>query len=486
MSNTELIAFLLAGLGLAGMIWAFRTVRVQAAAHSEARARLEVASDRLSRVEAELVEAIGQRDEVDRLRQAETLRAGRSEAENESLEHRLDEIRDERHRLATLLDEGRSKIATLDRELAEAKLAAEKDAEAAGREIEKLKSLREEMTKEFRVMSAETLRVQGADMEKRHSEQLSALLTPFREQVRHFQSELQVRNEKTDEERVRLREQIEYLHKRSEDISREAVALTRALKGDSQQQGAWGEMILSKILEDSGLQSGIHYNLQASMTDDDGKTWRPDCTVNMPQERILVIDSKVSLVAYEEAVNAVEEDVRQAALARHVVSLRNHIKGLSAKGYQTLDAGTVDYVLMFIPIEGAFSDAMRASPALAREAIEARVGLITPTTLMLTLRTVDHIWTVDRRERNATDIANRAGQLYDKMHGVVEAIEDVGKAIEKAAEAHSTAISRMSRGRGNVIRQVEMLRDLGARAQKRIGMDYDTEDDPALFDDKAE
>ena len=230
--------------------------------------------------------------------------------------------------------------------------------------------------------------------------------------MHRFQTELQSRNKVLDEEGARLREQIEGLHRRSEQISREAVELTRALKGEKQRQGAWGEMILQRILEESGLQEGTHYALQSSFRDESGTLWRPDVVVRMPRGKVLVIDSKVSLNAYEQSVNAEEPAEREAALRRHVAAIRTHIGQLAAKGYQALDEGSVDYVLMFIPVEGAFSEALRVDPDLARHAMENRVGLATPTTLMLTLRTVDHIWTVERRESNAqapTRIGSKPG-----------------------------------------------------------------------------
>ena len=325
------------------------------------------------------------------------------------------------------------------------------------------------MTGQFRLMANETLRVQGADMQKTHGEQLNALLNPFREQVQHFQRELRDRNRILDEEGARLRDQIA-------NIGQEANALTRALKGDKQKQGAWGEMILERILEESGLERGIHYDIQSSWTDEDGRTWRPDVVVRMPQKKLLVVDSKVSLIAYEQAVNAEDDATRTAALKRHVDAIRAHVTGLSAKGYDQLDEGAVDYVLMFIPIEGAFSEALRVDPSLASFAMDRRVGLTTPTTLMLTLRTVEHIWMVERRESNALEIAKRAGQLYDKVAGFVDALDGVGAALGKATDAHRMAVDRLSRGNGNVIRQVEMLRELGARTTKRLAMDHDKTD----------
>ncbi len=401
------------------------------------------------------------------------LRAGQLDERLAGRETRLAELVEERDGLTDVLHRERQAVSRLERELAETRLAAEKDRETAARDVETLRALREEMTGQFRLMAHETLKTQGAEMQKAHGEQLHALLNPFRDQVHRFQTELQTRNKATDEERARLKEQIEYLHKRSEDISREAVALTRALKGDSQKRGAWGEMILERILEDSGLIAGTHYDIQTSRRDADGRLWRPDVIVRMPQEKALVIDSKVSLNAYEGAMNAEDAPTRDAALRRHVAAIRTHIGQLAAKGYQALDEGSVDYVLMFIPVEGAFSEALRVDPDLTRHAMENRVGLATPTTLMLTLRTVDHIWTVERRESNAMAIASRAGQLYDKLHGFVSAIEDVGTALERAQKSHATAMDRLTRGSGNVIRQAEMLRELGARAQKRLEVDHD-------------
>lgn len=478
-------AVLLGLLAVALLLWRRGALRAAELAHAldAARAQARLEAERLTHAREAAARELAAREAAEdaamdagEKAQGEALRAGRAEVLAEARAERVAALEAEARQLRAALDTAQEGLAGLERQLAETRLDARKDRESAAREVEALKALRQEMADQFRLMSSETLRLQGEGMEKRQGEQLAALLTPFRDQVHRFQTELQTRNEKTDEERARLREQIEYLHSRSEAISREAVALTRALKGDSQRQGAWGEMILGRILEESGLEAGIHYDLQVSQRDGEGRRWRPDCVVRMPQERVLVIDSKVSLLAYEEAANALDDTTRKAALARHVASLRAHVRDLSGKGYQQLEDGTVDYVLMFIPIEGAFSEALRADPALARDAIEARVGLATPTTLMLTLRTVDHIWTVDRRERNAAEIASRAGALYDKVAGFAESMTDVGRALERASDAHAEAMNRLTRGRGNVIRQVELLRELGARAQKRIELDSDDDD----------
>lgn len=409
---------------------------------------------------------------------------GQWEVRMEGQNARLNELSEERDDLTDALHHARQDLSNIRTELAEARLTAAKDREAAAREIKTLRELREEMTGQFKLLAAETLRIQGQDMQKAQTEQLSSVLTPFRDQVHRFQTELQSRNKVLDEEGARLREQITSLHKRSEDISREAVNLTRALKGEKQRQGAWGEMILERILEESGLEAGLHYEMQSSWRDEAGKLWRPDVVVKMPREKLLVIDSKVSLNDYEQAVNNDDPAAAAAALRRHVSAIRTHIATLGDKGYHRMDDHSVDYVLMFIPIEGAFSEALRSDPGLAGFALERGVGLTTPTTLMLTLRTVEHIWAVERRETNALEIASRAGQLYDKVAGFVDSMENVGKALDQAGRAHGQAMDRLSRGSGNVIRQVEMLRELGARTQKKIELDHDREE-PAMLETRV-
>lgn len=440
---------------------------------ARARDAHAAATERLGRAEGEATDLRGRLQAEGQAARDAALRAGQLEVRVEGQGERLAELAEERDGLTDALHQARQEMARLDTALAETRLAAAKDREAASRDIETLRGLREEMSGQFRLMANETLRVQGADMQRSHSEQLSALLNPFREQVHHFQRELRDRNKVLDEEGARLREHIEGLYRRSEEISREAVNLTRALKGEKQRQGAWGEMILERLLEESGLERGTHYDMQKGYAAEDGKQWRPDVIVRMPRQKILVIDSKVSLIDYEISVNAEDPTERDAALRRHVEAIRRHVATLAGKGYHAVDESSVDYVLMFIPIEGAFSEALRADPGLAGFAMDRRVGLATPTTLMLTLRTVDHIWTVERRESNAMEIAARAGQLYDKVHGFLSAMDEVGQSLDKAARAHGVAMDRLTRGPGNVVRQVEMLRELGARTQKRIGHDHD-------------
>lgn len=389
---------------------------------------------------------------------------------------RLAELVGERDELSDALHRAKADASESARLLAEARVAAGKDREAAAREIETLRGLRDEMTAQFKAMSSETLRTQAEDTKRTQTETLAALLTPFREQVHRFQTELQNRETEAGKERERLAAQIEFLHKRSEEIGRDAVALTRALKGEKQAQGAWGEMVLHRLLEDSGLEEGTHYTIHEKRQDDAGRRFHPDVVVKMPRGRQVVVDSKCSLVAYEAAVNAEDEAERSAALSDHVRAVRAHITALSGKAYDSLDPLSVDYVVMFIPIEGAFADALRADRDLTGFAMSKRIVLSPPTNLMLMLRTIEHIWTVEKRESNAAEIADRAGKLYDKVAGFVGSMEEAGRAIGKAAEAHERAMGQLSRGPGNVIRQVEQLRQLGARATKRLDVDHDRVD----------
>ncbi|MDM7458553.1 MAG: DNA recombination protein RmuC [Paracoccus sp. (in: a-proteobacteria)] len=456
-------------LGLAALVLWRRAGRSERDA-ALAIERLQVADRNCAIAEEQAKDAVARAHRAD-------LRAGQSEARSEAQSSRLAELTGERDALSDALHQARRAHASLETELAETRLAAKKDREAAARDIALLRELRDEMTGQFKLLSNETLRAQRADLEKSQHDRLTALLTPFREQVSQFQTELSGRNKILDEEAARLREHILGLHKRSEEISREAVALTRALKGDKQRQGAWGEMVLERILEDSGLLAGTHYQMQSSWRDETGKLWRPDVVVKMPRGKVMVIDSKVSLNDYEAAVTHDDPAEAAAALKRHVAAMRAHVTALSERGYQRMNDASVDYVLMFVPIEGAFSEALRADPGLAAFAMERRVGLTTPTTLMLTLRTIEHIWSVERRESNAMEIARRAGALYDKVAGVVEAMEAVTRALDQATRAQGQAMDRLARGSGNVIRQVEMLRGLGARASKQIALDHDPDDD---------
>lgn len=348
--------------------------------------------------------------------------------------------------------------------------------EAAAEKIEILSKVRADMEAKFGELAREALKIQGEAFSATNLERLNATLTPLKEHVGHFERELKAVHQATIDDRAALKAEIKNLTQRSEAISKEATALTRALKSDQQRQGAWGEMILSNILERSGLREGEEYETQAHRTGTDGERLRPDVVVRIPGGKSLVVDSKVSLLAYTEAVNAETEGEAAAARKRHVASLRAHINGLSAKGYQAAEASTVDYVILFVPIEGALSEALREDGALTEYALERHITIATPTTLMMALRTVSHVWAVERRNRNAEEIAKRAGLLYDKVAGFVSSMEGVGTRLRQAQDSYDAALGQLSQGSGNLLRQAEMLKTLGAKTTKSIGMEFDETD----------
>lgn len=417
--------------------------------------------------------------------EVETLRADArvAEAEMRHLEHRLEEREAALADAEALRDEARRESVARAERIAELQTGRQKDREAAEEKIALLSGIREDMAARFKALADETMKSQGEALSASHKERLEALLNPFRENVGKFERELREVHLGAAKERERLKTEIEQLTRRSEQVSQEAVALTRALKGDKQRQGAWGEMILSSLLESSGLVEGEHYEVQAHRMDEEGGRRRPDVLVRMPGGRTLVIDSKVSLIAYEAAANAESQEARERAADEHVVAVRRHIDQLSARRYQELEARTLDYVVMFLPVEGALSEALRRQGDLTGYALEKQVTIATPTTLMMALRTIENVWAAERRNRNAEAIAERAGRLYDKVAGFVTEMDAVGQRLDQAQAAHGKALDRLSRGRGNVLAQVDMLRRLGAKASRSLpeeGFDAEEEDAEAL------
>lgn len=382
---------------------------------------------------------------------------------------------EETSKLRARLEEEQKSHQGLKAEIAALQTQIEGITRAANEKIALLAAVREDMQAKFKELADDALKTQGDSFSKANLEKLEATLTPLKEHVGHFEKELREVHQETVKDRERLKAEILSLSKRSEEISTEAVNLTRALKGDRQQQGAWGEMILETILERSGLREGQEYEKQAHRTDSEGGRLRPDVVVRIPGDKTLVIDSKVSLSAYSEAVNSDDPTVVSLARKRHVLAIRNHIMGLSAKAYQLAEGSTVDYVIMFVPIEGALSEALREDGALTEYALDRHITIATPTTLMMALRTVAHVWAVERRNSNAELIAKRAGLLFDKVAGFVGNMEKVGKGLGSAQTAYEGAMGQLQRGPGNVLSQIGMLKALGAKTTKEVGLDYDAE-----------
>ena len=278
--------------------------------------------------------------------------------------------------------------------------------------------------------------------------------------------------------------QISELQKQTLQISADAVSLANALRGDNKAQGNWGEFVLEKLLEDSGLTKGREYDTQVALKDDSGKRKNPDVIVHLPEGRDIVIDAKVSLVDYERYFHAEDEDSKQQCLRQHLSSLRAHIKGLSGKDYESLEGvNSLDFVLIFVPVEAAFMLALDQDPDMMRDAYDRGIIVVSPSTLMVTLRTIKNLWRYADQNRNAQLIADKAGALYDQFVLYVEALDDVGRHLDRSKDAWDTARKRLSLGRGNLVRRTQELKKLGAKTKKSMPEDLDNQADLDEGDD---
>ena len=311
------------------------------------------------------------------------------------------------------------------------------------------------------------------DKQTKFSEQskqaLETSLSPLRRDLGDFRKQVSTAYDKENADRNRLAGQIGELQKQTMQISADAVSLANALKGDNKQQGNWGEFVLEKLLEDSGLSKGREYETQVALKDEDGKRRNPDVIIHLPEGRDIIIDAKVSLIDYERYFHAEEGEMRHQSLNQHLNSLRTHIKGLSVKNYEKLEnVNSLDFVLIFIPVESAFMLALDNDPDIMREAYDRGIILVSPSTLMVTLRTIKNLWRYADQNINAQQIAEKAGALYDLFVLHVEALEDIGKHIDKSKDAYETAFKRLSTGRGNLVKRSEELKTLGAKTKKAL------------------
>lgn len=332
-----------------------------------------------------------------------------------------------------------------------------------------LERVREEFADRFKALAGELLEEKSRKFSEQNATSLGTLLNPLREQLGDFRKTVAEVYDKESRERQLLKHEIESLKQINQRIGEDALNLTRALKGEARTQGAWGELVLERLLEASGLQKGREYEAQVSLKDDDGGRPRPDVIVHLPEGRDLIIDSKVSLTAYERYCSAANDHERGMQLTAHLASLRTHVKQLAERRYSDLPGvNSLEFVLMFVPVEAAFIEAVHHDDELHAFALERQVVIVTTSTLLATLRTVASLWRFDDRNRNAFEIAERAGRLYDKFVGFVEDIDEARKRLDSARDALASAGSKLKSGRGNLVGQVEKLRELGARAGKQL------------------
>ncbi len=351
------------------------------------------------------------------------------------------------------------------------RLEAELDSErkqGLGR-IESLNEAKEALTSQFKNLANEILEDKSKRFTEQNAASLDALLKPLQTKLTEFKEQVSSSYGNEARERFALKSEIERLANLNLRMSDETRSLTQALKGDSKVQGNWGELVLESILESSGLRKGEEYLVQDSHTQTDGSRLQPDVVVKLPEGRSLVVDSKVSITAYARHAETTDPIVAEQELAAHIQSLRQHIQGLSGKNYSSLyGIGSVDFVLMFVPIEPAFLLALKTAPNLYQEALAKNIVLVCPSTLMATLRTVAHLWRQDHQNRNALEIAKQCGTLYDKFVGFVEDLEKLGQRLDQAQTSYHDAFNKLKSGKGNLIRTAEKVRELGVKPSKNI------------------
>ncbi len=479
-----------AALLLVGVVWLLWRRSLDRVTESALREELDTRDRQLR--DSEQVQALHEQ-EVEHLQTAleeQKARSGQLEQgiehwrqQSANLENRLaaleSELAAKQDRVAQLVNESgqyqqraetlSEQLGQLKVELREQQVTLDKERRNASEKLELLERNRDALKQEFENLANRIFDQKSERFSQQSKTSLDSLLNPFRDQLQDFRKRVEDVYTTETRDRQALRSEIKSLQELNRQITEEAANLTRALKGDKKIQGNWGELILERVLERSGLRKGVEYETQGSYRDEDNQLLRPDVIVHLPDQRNLVIDSKVSLVAYQQWVTADQEEERAAALKQHVEAVRNHIRALSEKDYSQLNGlHSPDFVLLFMPIEPAFVAAFQQDENLFAEAFERKIIVVTPTTLLATLRTIENIWRYERQSQNARRIADRAGAVYDKLRVFVEAMEKLGSQLHTAQGTYDNAMNTLTRGRGNLISQANRFVELGVRVKKEL------------------
>ncbi|WP_299314565.1 DNA recombination protein RmuC [uncultured Aquimarina sp.] len=384
------------------------------------------------------------------------------ETYKQSLEKQLSDISKEREEIRREKDFLNTELTRRNAEFENLQLKNQEQKD----EVEKLQ---EKFTKEFENLANKILDEKSNKFTEQNKENIKNILNPLQEKINTFEKKVEQTHKESIDYHAALRQQIVGLKDLNEQMSKEATNLTKALKGDSKMQGNWGELVLERVLEKSGLEKDREYFVQQSFTTADGQRVLPDVVIHLPDSKKMIIDSKVTLTAYERLVNEDDENLRATYLKEHITSLKRHIDQLSEKNYQDLyDIESPDFVLLFVPIEPAFAIAINEDNKLYNQAFEKNIVIVTPSTLLATLRTIDTMWNNEKQQRNAIEIARQAGALYDKFEGLVKDLTGVGKKIDDAKKDYSSAMNKLVDGRGNLITSVEKLKKMGAKAKKSL------------------
>ncbi|MDT8445484.1 MAG: DNA recombination protein RmuC [bacterium] len=450
---------------LAALFWGFKQkgrADLSEAGAQSAESRALALSQELSALKVdqetsreELQELFSQRSGLSEKVESAQSQLSKAEARSAALEAELNQARQSESKLSRLLGEAETRL--------------EDEAKARKEQFERLEEQRNQLKEQFENLANRIFEEKHKRFSETSQEGLKTLLNPLREQLGDFKKKVEETHEKRTSDQAQLLEQIRNLKDLNQTLAQEAHALTSALKGESKTQGDWGELILERILEQSGLTKGREYDLQPSYQNAEGNLSRPDAVIHLPEGRDLVVDSKVSLTAFERFHNAEDEEQRAAALKEHLSSVKGHIKGLSAKNYQGLEQlKTLDFVLMFVPLEAAFLAAHNQDPGLFKLAFDANVLLASPSTLLVTLRTVANLWRYEDQNQNAREIAAQAGRMLEKFSLFADSLSEVGSRIGQAQTAYDTALKRFSDGRGSLVDQANKLQAMGVETKKKL------------------
>ncbi len=429
----------------------------------------------LEQVKQSLAEAQQELDELDDERDKAAFEVrqthGKLMAAMEKLRY-FEAVKQERQQYFDELGQMREHKSRLETQLGEQQARHEQINQANAEKLQILEQAEVRLKQQFEHLANQLFEEKTAKVDMQNRQSLEGLLSPLKEQLEGFKKQVNDSFSQEAKERHTLVHELKNLQRLNEHMTREAVNLTQALKGDNKQQGNWGEVVLARVLAESGLREGHEYQTQVSLQNEAGKRYQPDVIVHLPQNKQVVVDSKMALVAYERYFNAENDIQRERALSDHLAALRAHIKGLSLKDYHQLKGiQSLDYVLMFIPVEPAFQVAIQADPSLVKDAMEQNIILVSPTTLLVALRTIDNLWRNERQNENAQLIAERAAKLYDKLRLFIDDMEGLGGALDKANQTYQGAMNKLATGRGNVIRQAESFKQLGVEVKRPISSD---------------
>lgn len=384
------------------------------------------------------------------------------EQQRKSLENQIQQLLSDKEKLVS---EKQSLLVNLSRRETEFENLLQKNAE----QKQEVEQLQEKFTKEFENLANKILEEKSSKFTEQNKENIKNILSPLQEKIQTFEKKVEDSQKENIGIHASLKEQLLHLQNQNLKITQEAENLTKALKGDSKMQGNWGELVLERVLEKSGLERDREYFVQQSMVSENGNRMMPDVVIHLPDNKKMVIDSKVSLTAYERYVNEEDLALKNTYLREHISSLKRHIDQLSEKNYHDLyRMDSPDFILLFIPIEPAFAVAINHENNLYNKAFEKNIVIVTPSTLLATLRTIDSMWTNQKQQENAYEIARLAGSLYDKFEGFVADLIKIGKKMDEAKTEYSGAMNKLVEGRGNVITTIEKLKKMGAKTQKSL------------------